>query len=141
MDFSEKDISTTVMSIVIVDDNVTNLVVLKHLAGGLSYQPACTFSKSEIARAYLSPNNAMLIVVDCNMPDLSGIDFTPIVRGFLHHRHTPIAMVTSHSEDKIRMKALQSGITDFLSKPVNPVEFRRHLRHLLELTAFEAELQ
>ena len=56
------------MSIVVVDDSMTNLVVLKHMAKGNSSLPVHTFTKPEIAVEYLSKNGADLIIVDCEMP-------------------------------------------------------------------------
>jgi CheY-like chemotaxis protein len=121
--------------IVIVDDNRTNLIVLKHLAKGNADRPVYTFASSLEARDYLKDSDADIIIVDCDMPNLNGIEFTKVVRSFLRHKSTPIVMVTSHSEDKVREAAISAGVTDFLTKPVNPEEFRGRVRNLLRLTA------
>ncbi len=123
------------MSIVIVDDNVTNLVVLKHLAKGQAEQEIHAFTHPEKALDHLAQNRADLVVVDCDMPGLNGIDFTESLRKQHHHSQTPIVMVTAHSEEDVRTRAVAAGVTDFLTKPVNAEEFRLRLRNLLRLTA------
>lgn len=125
------------MSIIIVDDNRTNLIVLKHLAKGQSDRPVHTFAQSEKARGYLSTSDADLIIVDCEMPGLNGINFISIVRSFQRHNYTPIIMVTRHSEESVRMEALAAGASDFLTKPVKPDEFRNRVKNLLRLTMSE----
>ncbi len=121
------------MCIVIVDDSTTNLVVLKHLAKANGSVPVCTFSKPEMAKDFLSGNPADLVIVDCEMPGLNGIDFIAAVRRFRHHADTPIVMVTHHSDTEIRTQALTAGATEFLSKPVDASEFKVRIRNLLQL--------
>ncbi len=121
------------MSIVVVDDSMTNLVVLKHMAKGNSSLPVQTFTKPEMAVDYLSKNEADLIIVDCEMPGMNGIDFISTMRKLAHHIDTPIVMVTNHSESEIRRQALEAGATDFLSKPFDASEFKVRMRNLLRL--------
>jgi DNA-binding response OmpR family regulator len=122
------------MSIVIVDDSITNLIVLKHLAKTHGERPILTFSNPEGARDYLSCNSADLVIVDCEMPGLDGISFISQMRAFRHHGKTPVLMVTNHREGEVRHAALAAGATEFLSKPVNAAEFKLRLRNLLQLT-------
>ena len=126
------------MSIVIVDDSVTNLIVLKHLAAGQSSEPVRTFSKPEDAKDYLTANAADVVIVDCEMPGINGIDFIAEVRRLRHHANTPSVMVTHQSANEVRMRALAAGATDFLSKPVDAVEFKVRVRNLLRLKGHAA---
>lgn len=123
------------MTIVVVDDSITNLVVLKHLASDHSSAAVRAFSKPEEARDYLGANAADIIVVDCEMPGINGIDFIAQVRRLAQHAHTPIVMVTHNQANETRMRALAAGATDFLSKPVDPIEFKVRIRNLLRLKA------
>ena len=125
------------MTIVIVDDSVTTLIVLKQMAKSMGGLPVTTFSVPNDALDYLARNPAHLVVVDCEMPDINGVDFIRAVRGSPQHRMTPIVMVTQHSDVDLRECALQAGATDFLSKPVNAAEFKLRLRNLLNLSGRE----
>ena len=126
------------MSIVIVDDSATNLIVLKHLAKSHGERQVLTFVKPEDARDHLSSNKADLLIVDCEMPGIDGISFIREMRRLSQHRETPIIMVTSHSDGAIRHEALSAGATDFLSKPVDANEFKMRVRNLLGLKSGRA---
>jgi putative two-component system response regulator len=121
------------MAVVIVDDSVTNLVVLKSLMASVRSSEIVTFSDSEKAAQYLATHGSDLIIVDYSMPKMNGIEFISTVRRQPHHAETPIVMVTQQSDREVRMRALDVGATDFLSKPVDPSEFKARARNLLKL--------
>ena len=60
-----------------------------------------------------------LVLLDWNMPKLSGIDFLKKVRGISRYAKLPIIMVTSESAKYNVVEALQSGATDYIVKPLN----------------------
>lgn len=121
------------MAIAIVDDSMTTLVILKQMAKKQSFLPAIMFSEARAAIDYLSVTTSELIIVDFEMPDLDGIAFIELVRQMENHKKTPILMVTCHTDPEIRLRALQAGGTDFLSKPVMPEEFKLRIRNLIEM--------
>ena len=121
------------MSIVIVDDSPTNLIILRQLAKKHYQQSILTFNKPEDARDHLAHNTASIVILDCEMPSLDGISLTRAIRGIPHHRGTPIVMVTNHAGGDIKQNALAAGVTEFLSKPVDASEFRVRIRNLLRL--------
>jgi len=60
-----------------------------------------------------------LILLDWNMPKLSGIDFLKKVRGISKYVKLPIIMVTSESARYNVIEALKVGATDYIIKPIN----------------------
>lgn len=72
-----------------------------------------------------------LLVVDYQMPTLDGLAVIEAIRADKRHDLTPIVMVTSAEDRDVRYMALQSGATDFLTKPVDPIEFVARARNLL----------
>jgi two-component system chemotaxis response regulator CheY len=60
-----------------------------------------------------------LVLLDWNMPDLSGIDFLKKVRAIDLYKDLPIIMVTSEAARYNVIEALKSGATDYIIKPVN----------------------
>ncbi len=125
------------MSIVVVDDSVTTLVVLKHLTASHATSPIRTFSNPQDAQEFLTACPADLVIVDCEMPGINGIDFIAGVRRVQHHADTPIIMVTHHSGSEVRLRAIAAGATDFLRKPVDPLKFKRKVRDLLRPKAVQ----
>jgi putative two-component system response regulator len=123
------------MAVVIVDDSATNLVVLKHLSASVHSSDTVTFSDPKAAVAYLAKHQAEIVIVDFSMPGMNGIEFISAVRRQPRHAETPIVMVTQTSDREIRMRALDAGATDFLSKPVDPSEFKARVKNLLKLQA------
>lgn len=65
-----------------------------------------------------------LILLDWNMPQLSGIDFLKQVRGKPEYESLPIIMVTSEAAKYNVIEALKAGATDYIIKPVNEKNFR-----------------
>ena len=63
------------------------------------------------------------------------------IRRIEAHRDTPVLVVTAFDELDIRLEALQAGATDFLSKPVNAVEFRARFANIAERRRAEIALR
>jgi two-component system chemotaxis response regulator CheY len=68
-----------------------------------------------------------LVLLDWNMPELSGIDFLKQVRAMDQYKDIPIIMVTSESAKYNVIEALKSGATDYIIKPVNEKVFAEKL--------------
>ena len=68
-----------------------------------------------------------LILLDWNMPELSGIDFLKQVRAMDQYKELPIIMVTSESAKYNVIEALKTGATDYIIKPVNEKIFAEKL--------------
>jgi len=60
-----------------------------------------------------------LVLLDWNMPKLSGIDFLKKVRAINKYTKLPIIMVTSESAKYNVIEALKLGATDYIIKPIN----------------------
>ena len=74
-----------------------------------------------------------LILLDIMMPGLDGYDVCRTVRADPAHAMLPIVMVTALDGREERVKGLEAGADDFLSKPVNPPELLARVRSLLRI--------
>jgi putative two-component system response regulator len=120
------------MKIVVVDDSVTNLIVLKSLSSSLENSSAKGFGDPEVAADYLSENAVDAIVLDFSMPKLNGIQLIERIRSMPLHYSTPIIMVTHASDHATRMCALSAGATAFFSKPIDAANFKAILKNVVE---------
>lgn len=71
-----------------------------------------------------------MILLDWNMPELSGIDFLKKVRSIDRYKNLPIIMVTSESAKFNVIEALDAGATDYIVKPVNEKIFIEKLSRI-----------
>ena len=112
------------MDIIIVDDELVSLTVLKQLVEKLPDCCAQGFTDASAALAHCVQNDPDLVLVDYMMPGLNGIDFTRRLRAIAGRADTPVLMVTASGDREVRDSALQSGINDFLNKPFDFVELQ-----------------
>ena len=119
------------MKVVIVDDVQMNIILLKHLVQKLpDAEPVC-FTDPLAALAWCLENDPDLVVVDYMMPGLSGTDLVGRFR--VKYPDTPVLMVTANHEMELRHQALEIGVTDFLNKPINNIEFQARAKNMLAL--------
>ena len=72
-----------------------------------------------------------LVLLDWNMPKLSGIDFLKKVRAIDKFKKLPIIMVTSEAAKYNVIEALKIGATDYIVKPINGKLFREKLSKIM----------
>lgn len=68
-----------------------------------------------------------LVLLDWNMPELSGLDFLKKIRAMEKYKALPVIMVTSEAARYNVIEALKHGATDYIIKPVNEKSFREKL--------------
>ena len=121
--------------IVIVDDRATNRTIYSRLA--LTIGEGVTvraFADGGEALKWLGRNRPDLIVTDYDMPQMDGEEFISRFRGLPHSAGVPIMMITVCDQRKLRLRALESGATDFLNTPIDHCEFLTRARNLLKLS-------
>ena len=121
-------------SVIIVDDQATSRAILAEVVAGTGRDVSIeTFGNPLEAINWLTRNAADLILVDVEMPEMSGIEFIRRVRGLIHLQQVPIITVSAHIGLSNRIAALEAGATDFLAKPVNMTECGLRCRNLLDV--------
>jgi two-component system chemotaxis response regulator CheY len=74
-----------------------------------------------------------LVLLDWNMPKMSGIDFLKEVRALEQFKDLPIVMVTSEAAKFNVIEAAKNGATDYILKPIDGVVFREKMKEILDL--------
>jgi len=118
--------------ILVIDDVQTNLTVFSKVVTQIPETEAVCFTSSREALAWCAANDPVLIIVDQNMPELSGIEFISELRS-RGNAATPIVMITGTADKELQRDALKRGASAFLNKPVDPVAFVSLARNLIAL--------
>ncbi|MCF1435488.1 response regulator [Agrobacterium vitis] len=113
------------MSILIVEDNATNAMILKHLARKVADDEIIVQADANEALVLCHQTLFNLLIVDQILPGMSGLQFVTTLRQLGRYDQVPIIMVTADNEPGLRQAARQVGITDFLTKPVEALAFRQ----------------
>ncbi|HDP89366.1 MAG TPA: response regulator [Thioalkalivibrio sp.] len=120
--------------VVVVDDQLTGRRILEELLHTLDDAIEVEgFADAQAALDRIAQRVPDLIVSDCQMPGMDGLRFVRELRRLPECRHVPLVMVTVMDDRRIRQAALDAGVTDFLTRPVDPHECRARCRNLLAL--------
>jgi putative two-component system response regulator len=114
--------------VLVVDDNPTSMAlyerVIQHVP--LAF-PKC-FTSPQEALAWARDHLPTVVVVDYRMPDTDGFAFIRAFRTIPHRNRVPCIMLTGMKDTDIRREALELGVAEFLTKPVNPERLIQAIR-------------
>jgi len=120
-------------TILILDDEPDNVLLIEEtIKRNLPNVRMVGFTSPQEAVAWCKANEPDLCLIDYMMPGMSGIEFMARVRRRVRFQGVPMIMITGQPSTELQQQALDSGATDFLSKPINiadvVVRTRNHLR-------------
>jgi PAS domain S-box-containing protein len=121
--------------ILIVDDQPQNIELLEAYLVPQGYE-IVKAANGEEALGKLSDHQIDLILLDVIMPGMDGFEVTRRVRQDNTHRLLPIILVTVLWEREDRVKGIEAGCDDFISKPVDKMELLARVRSLLKVKAY-----
>jgi len=127
-------------SILVVEDNVVNAALLKELLSSRGYPTVAVHNAAE-AEAEIRREAPDLILLDVIMPGKSGYELCRELKEDSRTRLIPIVMITGLSAQEDRVKGIQAGADDFLTKPISSEELFARVNSLLKLKEFTDELE
>jgi len=129
-------------TVMVVDDQSTGRAILEQVVRSLDERVIVEgFARPVDAVVWATRHVSDLVLVDYMMPEMDGIEFVKRLRALPGYEHVPIIMVTVHDDRKVRYAALDAGITDFLTKPVDARECLARCRNLLTLRRQQLALE
>jgi two-component system alkaline phosphatase synthesis response regulator PhoP len=127
-------------TILIVDDNSQNVELLQAYLEVLPCQILTASDGLEAMGFFESPPMPDLVLLDVMMPRMSGYEVCRKLKGDSATRSIPVMMVTALNELGDIERGVESGIDDFLSKPVNKLELITRVKSLLRIRHLKREL-
>ena len=127
-------------SVMMVDDDPIMLEVVQTYLEEAGYTSFVTTSEPAEAMQLFVQHRPDVLLLDLKMPGVSGFDILSQIRSHDELRYTPVVILTAESESATKLKALELGATDLLTKPVDPSELRLRLRNVLAFKAYQDRL-
>lgn len=127
-------------NILIVDDLETNIKVLEAKILKEYYIPYTAKSAKE-AFEILKNNKIDVILLDCMMPEMDGFEACKIIKSSPETMHIPVVIVTALTDIEDKIKGLESGADEFLTKPVDDTALFARLKSLSSMKSSIDELK
>jgi len=125
--------------ILIVDDQEANVQLLEQLLGNAGYtRIASTMNPREVCALHRK-NCYDLILLDLQMPGMDGFAVMASLKSSATESYLPVIVLTAQPGHKLR--ALQAGAKDFISKPFDLVEARTRIHNMLEVRLLYRKLE
>ena len=118
-------------SILIVDDQEANVMLLEQVLRNAGYTRIASTMDPQAVRALHQQHRYDLILLDLQMPEMDGFEVMEGLRELEAGSYLPVLVITAQPGHKLR--ALQAGAKDFVSKPFDLVEVKTRIHNMLEV--------
>jgi diguanylate cyclase (GGDEF)-like protein len=126
-------------SILIVDDQESNVSLLEQLLSAAGYTHVTSTMNPHGVCAMHRENNYDLILLDLQMAGMDGFQVMAGLKTSQSESYLPVIVLTAEPEHKLR--ALQAGAKDFISKPFDLIEVKTRIHNMLEVRLLYKELE
>lgn len=126
--------------IMIIDDEIANVLVAKKLLSQAGHTDFETTTDSTLAMNMVHSCEPDVVLLDINMPNVDGISILSQIRSVEKFRHLPVLILTANSHSEVKLRCLELGATDFLIKPIDPMELAPRVRNALQSKAYHDQL-
>lgn len=123
--------------ILVVDDLEANVILLERMLRGAGYTCVASTTDPRTVRQLHIRHHYDLIVLDLQMPGMDGFEVMEAIRDVEPDSYLPVIVVTAQPDHKLR--ALQAGAKDFVSKPFELAEVLMRVRNMLEVRLLHGE--
>lgn len=122
--------------VLVVDDDERNLRLLASILSSQGYAVETAANGIEAINKTKS-TRPDIILLDVMMPEMDGYEVCDRLKSDLSTRPIPVVMVTALTDRDSRLKGLEAGANDFLTKPVDRAELTLRVRNLLKVKEYE----
>ena len=125
--------------ILVVDDTPSNVKLLADVLGARGYEVVTAVNGAE-GLERIEKDSPDLVLLDVMMPGMSGYDVCRKIRANPATTMLPVVMVTALDPSQERVKGIEAGADDFLTKPIHQPEILARVRSLLRVKSLYDQL-
>ncbi|MBF0521166.1 MAG: response regulator, partial [Nitrospirae bacterium] len=127
-------------TILIVDDSQANVALVEKMLKAEGYKNILTTTDSRHVVDLYKLHNPDLILLDLNMPFMDGFQVMTELKKIESKTYLSIMVLTAYTDRTIRVKALEYGAKDFLTKPFDRLEVLTRIKNMLEIRLLHNEV-
>ncbi|HYU91811.1 MAG TPA: adenylate/guanylate cyclase domain-containing protein [Gemmatimonadales bacterium] len=124
--------------VLVVDDMQANVLLLERMLGGAGYTCVTSTVDPRAVCELHEKNRYDLIVLDLQMPGMDGFQVMEGLKPIEKDGYLPVLVITAQPDHKLR--ALQAGAKDFISKPFDVAEVLMRVHNMLEVRLLHLEI-
>jgi adenylate cyclase len=133
--------STHTARVMLCDDEPAIIEVLTVYLEDAGYTNIVATSDASRAMGLLRASPPDILITDLMMPEVDGFEILRKMRADLHLSRVPVIILTAYNDPDNKLRALELGATDFLSKPVDSSELELRVRNSLAAKFYQDQLQ
>lgn len=130
-----------VFKVAVVDDEYNNRLLFRLSMTNGPYELVEFDNGVSFIEAIERGLDVDMVLLDVMMPKMDGFQVCRRVRSFPETQYLPIILVTGLDDTEYRLRGLESGADDYLTKPFHPLELKARMTSLLRVRVLTEELQ
>jgi diguanylate cyclase (GGDEF)-like protein len=127
-------------AIMMVDDEPIMLEIIQALLADAGYKNFIPVERSSQSINMVMEFNPDVLLLDLDMPEINGYEVLSAIRSSADYQHLPVIILSALTEPGDKLKALELGATDFLTKPVDASELVLRVRNILFAKTYQDKL-
>ena len=126
-------------TILVADDNPDNVALLREMLEAATYTVVTAYDGDE-ALLKVAETNPDLIILDVMMPGKDGFAVCRRLKKWEQTRNIPVLMLTALQEVADKVRGIEAGADEFLSKPVDMVELQTRVKALVKAKLYRQQV-
>ena len=127
--------------IMIIDDNEFNVKLLEAVVAEAGYTSVLSITDPRKAEDLYRAYKPDLVLLDISMPHLDGYQVMEQFKKIENSSYLPVLVLTALQDDETRLKALENGAQDFLTKPFNRLETLTRIKNMLTVRLLHRQVK
>jgi two-component system chemotaxis response regulator CheY len=122
------------MKFLVVDDSATMRRIVINSLQRIGFHDTIEAGDGQEALAKFD-SSVKFVITDWNMPNMTGTEFTKVLRSREDGKHVPVLMVTARSVKEDILTAMEAGVNNYIVKPFTPAVLKEKIDALLPAAA------